>query len=499
MSDPVQVRVEASAEYLLIYTTFQPEKKLDLVKKLCDKLPELIFPTVAFSSAASEVLETFKNYIYIQIMEDKRHLKILDALRRNLGGHEFSHLGKIPGSDILKFMRNVQETSSKKFQAGDTIRVLRGEYSGVRLPVITCEGDQVYCEVEIFYYKTPLVFNSEDVELAKEDPLPSNPFVNYVKLAQDNKMRNAIVIDGMFLAYRSTFRYSNLFAKNNTVYVGTAYGFYLSLLKLKTMYPEAEVFVVFDGKNTSKYEKNPEYKANRDKYTPAFYERFNANLEWIRKFIANTGFHYIKQDDQEGDDVLGSVATSLVEEHGFAHVRIFSYDTDFYQMVCDKVSLLIPKRSSTGPGVTESVYLKDALEFFGVDSPSKINWVRAVMGDTSDNIFSVNKFNSLEKLPHKLVQSRFPVECSNKANSLEEYKALLATKPAMVDFLSRQFDKNLELLTIRTDLLKGQKDFLTRYQGTFNHDSLMDLFEDFSFYKEADAFSRNSRILQSEW
>ena len=88
MSDPVQVRVEASAEYLLIYTTFQPEKKLDLVKKLCDKLPELIFPTVAFSSAASEVLETFKNYIYIQIMEDKRHLKILDALRRNLGGHE---------------------------------------------------------------------------------------------------------------------------------------------------------------------------------------------------------------------------------------------------------------------------------------------------------------------------------------------------------------------------------------------------------------------------
>lgn len=497
--DAPQVHVEEGSEYLLIYTTFQPEKKLDLVKKLCAKLPELIFPTVSFEGASSEVLETFKNYIYIQITEDKRHVKILEALRRNLGNYEFSHLGKIPGSDILKFMRNVQETSSKKFQAGDTIRVLRGEYTGVRLPVITCEGDKVYCEVEIFYYKTPLEFSSEDVELAKDDPLPSNPFVNYVKLAQDNKMRNAIVIDGMFLAYRSTFRYPNLFAKNNSVYVGTACGFYMSLLKLKTMYPEAEVFVVFDGKNSSKYEKNPEYKANRDKYTPAFYERFNSNLEWIKNFLMCTGFHYIKRDEEEGDDVVGSVAVSLVKEHGFEHVRVFSYDTDFYQLVCDKISLLIPKRSSTGPGVTEAVYLKEALQAFGVDSPSKINWVRAVMGDTSDNIFSVNQFNSLEKLSHKLVQSRFPVECSNKAATLEEYKALLASKPAMSDFLARQFDKNLELLTIRTDLFKGEADFLTKYQGTFNEPAIMDLFEQFSFYKEADAFSRNSRILQSEW
>ena len=499
MDSPVTSVVEASSDYMLIYTTFQPEKKLDLVKKLCEKLPELIFPTISFGAAASDLLETFKNYIYIRISEDKKHLKILDALRRNLGNYEFSHLGKIPGSDILKFLRNVHDSSMKKFQAGDTIQVLRGEYSGVRLPVITCEGDKVYCEVEIFYYRTPLVFKAEDVELAKDDPMPSNPFVNYVQLAQDSKMRKAIVIDGMFLAYRSTFRYPNMFAKNNTLYVGTAYGFYLSLLKLKTLYPESEVFVVFDGKNSSKYEKNPEYKANRDKYTPAFYQRFNANLEWIKTFISHTGFHYIKKDEEEGDDVVGSVASALVRLFGFSHADIFSYDTDFYQMVSDQISLLVPKRSSTGPGSTVTVDRKAALLEFGVDLPSKINWVRAVMGDTSDNIMSVNKFNSLEKLSHKLVQSRFPVECSNKATTLAEYKALLDTKPALRDFLKTQFDKNLELLTIRVDLFDKDPGLLTAYKGTFDEEKIMDLFEQNSFYKEADAFSRNSRILQSEW
>jgi hypothetical protein len=174
-------------------------------------------------------------------------------------------------------------------------------------------------------------------------------------------------------------------------------------------------------------------------------------------------------------------------------------------VVDEKISLLQPKKSSTGPGSTTHITIEQVRREFAIEDHRKVNWVRAAKGDTSDNIMSVNKFNKLNGLDHRLVQERFITESVNRASSLDELKAILSQKPAFKQFLltspeqpQGQFDKNLCLLTINTSLMKGV-DLPNAFHGEFDEAAVLGLLEEFSFYKEYDSFSRNGRVLKGEW
>lgn len=498
--------VSATDRFALVYTNFSAQEKPEIVKRIKAKFPEILFPSVDFNIASgSELSELVNSYIYIRVTDKSRHLSLLSMLQKGLVHNEFKMVGQITGKEVLKFIQSYSEQTAKKFSPGDMIQVLSGPYKGVKMPVLTSEKDRVYCSVQILGFKKVFELGHADVEKAEVDPLPESPFQNFVHLSRKTNMRKALVIDGMYLMFRSVFGYPNLFAKNNTIYVGGAYGFYLTLLKLKTLYPEYEVFVVFDGHNSTKYENNPEYKANRQKYTDVFWQRFTFNIEWVTRLVKSCGFSFIKIEDQEGDDVLGSIAWSLCYEHGYAAANIYSLDTDFYSVVDEKISLLQPKKSSTGPGSTTHITIEQVRREFAIEDHRKVNWVRAAKGDTSDNIMSVNKFNKLNGLDHRLVQERFITESVNRASSLEELKAIFSQKPAFKQFLSTtpeapqsQFDKNLTLLTINTSLMKGV-DLPNAYHGEFVEAEVLGLLEEFSFYKEYDSFSRNGRVLKGEW
>ena len=501
--NPLQIAVEATDTFMLVYSTFNPLEKIELVNRLQAKFPEIIFPQVNFLNGGSEGMEdVFQNYIYIKAIKgSNKHTLILEIMRKGLQGHTFSVLGEVRGSSLLKFIDACKNQSSKKFKAGEFIQVKRGQFAGIKLPVLSSEADKVFCEVEIFSYKKSFEFQASDVELTEVEMLPANPFINYIEASKEVNMRKVIVIDGMWQMFRATFRNSTLFAKGNTQFVGGGFGFYLSLIKLKTMYPDYEIFVVFDGYNKNKFEKNPEYKANRKKFTPLFWQRFTENVNWVKRLLQSINYPIIQLADQEGDDVVASVPEALLKDHGYLHALIHSIDTDFFSEVSENTHLLLPKKSSTGPGQTEIITPSEVKLEFEIDDISKVNWVRLAEGDKSDNIYSINKFNKEKGIKIPCIHSKHIRELVNKCSTVEEYQFELAKKPVAKAFVEDgQFSRNLELLTINSQLLRNRPNLTTEFaSGEFSEDKLTEVLEEFSLYKEVDALSRNARILKSEW
>lgn len=80
------------------------------------------------------------------------------------------------------------------------------------VPVINCDDDRVWCEVEIFSFKRVFELAIGEVEEAESIQLPEYPFINYVEKAREVNQRKAIVIDGTGLFFRGMFRNSNMFA-----------------------------------------------------------------------------------------------------------------------------------------------------------------------------------------------------------------------------------------------------------------------------------------------
>lgn len=487
---------------MTLYCSQMPIIPEDTAKLAMQKCPDAILPHLYMTQEhIQEEDNPISPYLYIEVCrETKKHNKVLGELQKALRGYNISSVGFLKGSEIIALITKSKATSNKKFPIGSFVKIKRGEFSNVVVPVINCDDDRVWCEVEIFSFKRVFELAIGEVEEAESIQLPEYPFINYVEKAREVNQRKAIVIDGTGLFFRGMFRNSNVFAHGGKTFVGGAHGFYISLLKIKTLYPEYEIYTVFDGNNRTKYESNPEYKIQRKKYNAAFWERFTANMDWVKNMLAAIGFPVIVQHDQEGDDVVGSAADHLLSL-GYVHVMIHSIDTDFYSLVRENLHIIQPKKSSTGPGSTNLILPKDVREEFGIEEIRKVNWVRTAEGDTSDNIVSINKYNTSRGHKLTMMTSKIIRECVNNAETLEEYKELLGQRPSAKPFIQDgQFDLNLKTLTIDLSLLQGQGEIYHKYGGgTFDEPKLVSLLEEYSLFREVDALSRNSKILKSEW
>lgn len=494
--------INEDSKYMTLYCSQMPIIPEETAKSAMRKCPEVVLPHLYMTQEhIQEEDNPISPYLYIEVCrETKNHNRLLGELQKALRGYNIFSVGFLKGSEIIALVTKSKATTNKKFPIGTFVKIKRGEFANVVVPVINCDDDHVWCEVEIFSFKRVFELAIGEVEEADSILLPEYPFINYVEKAREVNQRKAITIDGTGLFFRGMFRNSTMFAHGGKTFVGGAFGFYISLLKIKTLYPEYEIYVVFDGNNRTKYENNPEYKIQRKKYNAAFWERFTLNLDWVKSMLASIGFPVIVQDEQEGDDVVGSVAHHLLGL-GYDLVLIHSIDTDFFSLVRDNLHIIQPKKSSTGPGSTNLILPKDVREEFGIEEIRKVNWVRTAEGDTSDNIFSINKYNT--KMGYKLttINSKIIRECANNADSLEEYKELLGQRPSAKHFIEDgQFDINLKTLTIDLSLLNGQGEIYHRYGGgTFDEPKLVSLLEEFSLFREVDALSRNSKILKSEW
>jgi DNA polymerase-1 len=202
-------------------------------------------------------------------------------------------------------------------------------------------------------------------------------------------MRTVVIVDAKNLVYRAHFGHPDL-ATSSGQPTSILFGVPVMLLDIDKMVPNADVVVAWEGTmmfdKGSRVKTRPiwrkeycdKYKANRIK-DPKM-ERAENQLPELYRFLSIIGWPQLCVPALEADDVIGVLAHKLNRRSDVGTVLIYSKDQDFHQLLRPGLLQLLPSRDGAkvfGP--------QDVLQTKGV-TPRKFLSLRALAGDTSDNI-----------------------------------------------------------------------------------------------------------------
>ena len=206
-----------------------------------------------------------------------------------------------------------------------------------------------------------------------------------------------LLIDGSSVAFRAFFALYNQidrFKSPSGLHTNAIYGFHLMLNHLIERVQPTHILVAFDaGKTTFRTEMYADYKGGRAK-TP---EEFREQLPFIREMLDKLGIRYYDLDQYEADDIIGTL-DKMAENTAVPYdVTIVSGDKDLIQLTDDNTVVEISKK-----GVAEFEEFTPAylMEKMGI-TPTQFIDLKALMGDSSDNIPGVTKIG--EKTGLKLL------------------------------------------------------------------------------------------------
>lgn len=184
-----------------------------------------------------------------------------------------------------------------------------------------------------------------------------------------------IAIDGNSLCYRAYFAMSQLTAKDGTP-TGALHGFFDMLLKLLERKPDYLTVAFDEHAPTFRHGFYPEYKAGR----PPTPDDLRSQIAELRELLPKMGVHCLSLASYEADDILGTIAR-MGDEAGCS-VILATGDRDALQLVSSNTSVVI-----NHTGMSDVTVYTPALveEKFGLP-PEKMVELKALMGDSSDNI-----------------------------------------------------------------------------------------------------------------
>lgn len=187
-------------------------------------------------------------------------------------------------------------------------------------------------------------------------------------------MKKLLIVDGNSILNRAFYGVRPLTTRDgrNT---NAIFGFINMLYKqLQELSPDYAA-IAFDLKaKTFRHLKCDYYKANRKGMPDELVEQ----LEPAKKIAELMGFKLITLEGYEADDILGTLSTLSNKD---TEAYIMTGDRDSYQLITDTSFVLYVSTKDT------SVYNKDSISnSYGGLTPPQLIDVKALMGDTSDNI-----------------------------------------------------------------------------------------------------------------
>lgn len=187
-----------------------------------------------------------------------------------------------------------------------------------------------------------------------------------------------VLIDGHSILNRAFYGVPDLTNSEN-VHTNAVYGFLNIMFKILDDEKPDFLTVAFDvNAPTFRHEMYGAYKGTR-KPMP---EELRSQVPIIKEVLRAMGIKIIEMAGYEADDLLGTVSR-MGEEAGLL-VSVVSGDRDLLQLASEKIKIRIPK---TLKGTTEIIdyNASDVVSSYGV-TPSEFIDLKALMGDTSDNI-----------------------------------------------------------------------------------------------------------------
>lgn len=228
-------------------------------------------------------------------------------------------------------------------------------------------------------------------------------------------MKKLLLIDGnsmLFRAYYATV-YGRMMKTSNGVPTNAVYGFVTMVNKALGMINPDAVLVAWDsGKPTFRHETFTEYKGTRKELDQELIVQFPI----VREYLDAYGMKRYECDGIEADDIIGSMA----KQYPDVKIYILSSDRDLLQLIDATTDVYLMKKGISEIEVMNEEKLKETMGIV----PSQIIDLKALMGDTADNIPGVKGVG--EKTALKLLSEYHTVD--NVYEHLDEIKGKLKEK-----------------------------------------------------------------------
>ena len=200
-------------------------------------------------------------------------------------------------------------------------------------------------------------------------------------------MEKLLLVDGSNLLFQMFFGMPARIVNADGKAIHGTLGFVGALLKIVRMVEPTCIAVLFDGEHqNSRTELDAKYKANRPDYSEMPEEETPfSQLADIYRALDYLGISHAETVDCEADDWIAG----YVREYGATHrIVISSMDSDFFQLVTEKVSVL--RYRGTGSILCDEAYIREKL---GIEAAQYADF-KSLVGDTADNIPGVPRIGA---------------------------------------------------------------------------------------------------------
>lgn len=287
-------------------------------------------------------------------------------------------------------------------------------------------------------------------------------------------MEKIMLLDGNSLINRG-FYATPLLTNKNGEFTNGVYGFLNIFFKLFDEEKPERVAVCFDvHQPTFRHLEYKEYKGTR-KGMP---EELKPQMPLLKRILAAMGIKAYELGGFEADDLLGTLA-KMSEKMGLEPI-IVSGDRDLLQIADDVIRVRIPKTKG-GQTVVEDYKAADVQAVYGV-TPAEFIDVKALMGDTSDNVPGVPSIG--EKTAIKIISEYKTVE--NAIANADNVKPPRAA--ANLKEFSEQALMSKYLVTIKTDVPIEFKENDCVLGDIYNKDAY-ELFKEYEFKSMLNRFN----------
>ena len=220
-----------------------------------------------------------------------------------------------------------------------------------------------------------------------------------------------LLMDGHSIANRAFYGVPDL-TNSAGEHTGAIFGFFNMMFKFIEDEQPDNFAVAFDvHAPTFRHKMFDGYKGTRKPMLPELKEQ----IPRIQEMLKAMGVPVVTKEGWEADDILGTLSR-MGEERGF-DVTIVSGDRDLLQLATDKVKIALVKTKEV-----INYYAKDFEEAYGV-TPKQYIDVKALMGDTSDNIPGVEKVG--EKTAFKWIAEYGSIEaCHEHVDEMKKSKVV---------------------------------------------------------------------------
>ena len=250
-----------------------------------------------------------------------------------------------------------------------------------------------------------------------------------------------LLIDGHSMLNRGYYGVP-LLTNSKGVHTNAVLGFLNIMFKVISEETPDYIAVAFDEHApTFRHEMYEAYKGTRH----AMPEELKEQVPLIREVLQAMNILTVSKPGLEADDIIGTISRRAMREDREA--VILSGDRDLLQLVtADSVKVRLP-HTSKGVTTVDVLYAADVMEKYGV-TPEGIIELKALMGDSSDNIPGVPKIG--EKTGVSLVQQYGNIE------NLKEHIGEI-TKKSIRETLEQNFDmavlsKKLATIDVNADI-----------------------------------------------